>query len=136
MRLAEAELLFTLAEISVALAGFSAIVVLFKRRDSGRWHAADGNRFNGMVFHAIFAAFFCIFPSIRGRLKSCPIADVIREAERLVQAGVKELLIISQDTSAYGLDLKYETSDLRGREVRIHIQDLAEALGELGVWCT
>ncbi len=77
---------------------------------------------------------FCIIPSIRGKLTSRPAADVVREAERLAKAGVKELLIVSQDTSAYGLDLKYEMSDLRGREIRAHIQDLAEALGDLGVW--
>ena len=77
---------------------------------------------------------FCIIPSIRGKLASRPAADVVREAERLAKAGVKELLIVSQDTSAYGLDLKYEMSDLRGREIRTHIQDLAEALGDLGVW--
>jgi len=77
---------------------------------------------------------FCIIPSIRGKLKSRPAADVIREAERLARAGVRELLIVSQDTSAYGLDLRYAESDLRGRAIRTHIQDLAEALGELGVW--
>jgi ribosomal protein S12 methylthiotransferase len=77
---------------------------------------------------------FCIIPSIRGKLKSRPAADVIREAERLVRAGVRELLIVSQDTSAYGLDVRYAESDLRGRAVRTQIQDLAEALGDLGVW--
>jgi len=77
---------------------------------------------------------FCIIPAIRGKLQSRPAADVIREAERLARAGVRELLIVSQDTSAYGLDIKYAESDLRGRMIRTHIQDLAEALGDLGVW--
>ena len=77
---------------------------------------------------------FCIIPRLRGDLVSRPAADVMREAEKLVAAGVKELLVISQDTSAYGLDLKYAASQWRGREVRAKFIDLARALGELGVW--
>ena len=77
---------------------------------------------------------FCIIPRLRGDLVSRPAADVLREAERLVKAGVKELLVISQDTSAYGLDLKYAASEWRGREVAAKFVDLAAALGELGVW--
>jgi ribosomal protein S12 methylthiotransferase len=77
---------------------------------------------------------FCIIPSMRGELASRPAADVLREAERLVKAGVKELLVISQDTSAYGVDLRHATSDWRGRPVRAHLTDLATALGELGAW--
>jgi ribosomal protein S12 methylthiotransferase len=77
---------------------------------------------------------FCIIPRLRGDLVSRPAADVLREAERLVAAGVKELLVISQDTSAYGVDIKYATSTWRGREVRAKFLDLAAALGELGVW--
>lgn len=77
---------------------------------------------------------FCIIPKLRGDLVSRPAADVLREAERLVGAGVKELLVISQDTSAYGLDLKYASSRWREREVRAKFLDLAQALGEFGVW--
>ena len=77
---------------------------------------------------------FCIIPRLRGDLVSRPAADVLREAERLVAAGVKELLVISQDTSAYGADLKYAASTWRDREVRAKFVDLARALGELGVW--
>ena len=77
---------------------------------------------------------FCIIPKLRGRLRSRPAADVLREAERLVRAGVKELLVISQDTSAYGVDLKYETSEWEGRAVPARFVDLARALGEFGVW--
>jgi len=77
---------------------------------------------------------FCIIPRLRGDLVSRPAADVLREAERLVKAGVKELLVISQDTSAYGVDLKYAVSVWRDREVRAKFIDLARALGELGVW--
>jgi len=77
---------------------------------------------------------FCIIPSMRGDLASRPAASVMAEAERLVRAGVKELLVISQDTSAYGLDLKHAESPYRGRPVRAHITDLAAALGEFGVW--
>jgi ribosomal protein S12 methylthiotransferase len=77
---------------------------------------------------------FCIIPRLRGDLVSRAAADVLREAERLVAAGVKELLVISQDTSAYGTDLKYAASDWNGRKVRARFFDLASALGELGVW--
>ena len=77
---------------------------------------------------------FCIIPSIRGDLVSRPIHHVLAEAERLVQAGVKELLVISQDTSAYGVDLKYAPQSWRGRERATRFYELAEALGELGVW--
>jgi len=77
---------------------------------------------------------FCIIPSIRGDLASRPIHHVLAEAERLVKAGVKELLVISQDTSAYGVDLKYAAHPWRGRERATRFYDLAEALGELGVW--
>ncbi len=77
---------------------------------------------------------FCIIPSMRGDLVSRPAGDVLKEAELLVKAGVKELLVISQDTSAYGVDVKYATSTWRGREVKTQLYDLADALGELGVW--
>ncbi|HTQ82516.1 MAG TPA: 30S ribosomal protein S12 methylthiotransferase RimO [Pseudolabrys sp.] len=77
---------------------------------------------------------FCIIPRLRGDLVSRPAGEVLREAERLVKAGVKELLVISQDTSAYGLDLKYAASQWQGREVRAKFIDLARALGEFGVW--
>ena len=77
---------------------------------------------------------FCIIPRLRGDLVSRPAADVLREAERLVKAGVKELLVISQDTSAYGVDLKYAASVWKDREVRAKFLDLATALGEFGVW--
>jgi ribosomal protein S12 methylthiotransferase len=77
---------------------------------------------------------FCIIPSMRGRLVSRPIGDVLREAEQLVRAGVKELLVISQDTSAYGADLKYAAQPWRDVERRAHFYDLAAALGELGAW--
>jgi ribosomal protein S12 methylthiotransferase len=77
---------------------------------------------------------FCIIPQLRGKLASRPIGDVMREAERLVGAGVKELLVISQDTSAYGLDLGYAKSKWRGEERETRFISLAEALGGLGVW--
>jgi ribosomal protein S12 methylthiotransferase len=77
---------------------------------------------------------FCIIPALRGRLASRPIGEVMREAERLVDAGVKELLVISQDTSAYGLDLGYAKSAWRGAEHETRFISLAEALGSLGVW--
>ncbi|MCK5622950.1 MAG: radical SAM protein, partial [Alphaproteobacteria bacterium] len=77
---------------------------------------------------------FCIIPALRGKLDSRPVSEVLGEAERLVAAGVKELLVISQDTSAYGLDLKYQTSEWHGREVAARFQDLAAGLGELGAW--
>jgi ribosomal protein S12 methylthiotransferase len=77
---------------------------------------------------------FCIIPRLRGGLVSRPAADVLAEAERLVKAGVKELLVISQDTSAYGLDIRYATSRFREREIAARFADLAAALGEFGVW--
>jgi len=77
---------------------------------------------------------FCIIPKLRGDLVSRPAADVLREAERLVAAGVKELLVISQDTSAYGVDVKYAPSSWQGRKVRAKFLDLARELGEFGVW--
>jgi ribosomal protein S12 methylthiotransferase len=77
---------------------------------------------------------FCIIPSMRGRLVSRPVGDVLREAEQLARAGVKEILVISQDTSAYGADLKYAAQTWRNLERRARFYDLAEALGELGVW--
>ncbi|WP_333873204.1 30S ribosomal protein S12 methylthiotransferase RimO [Methylobacter sp.] len=77
---------------------------------------------------------FCIIPSMRGDLVSRPVDDVMLEAERLTNAGVKELLVVSQDTSAYGLDLKYQSRDWKGRSVRTRFYDLAEALGDLGIW--
>ncbi len=77
---------------------------------------------------------FCIIPRLRGDLVSRPAADVLHEAEKLVKAGVKELLVISQDTSAYGVDLKYAASSWRGGDVRAKFIDLVRALGELGVW--
>lgn len=77
---------------------------------------------------------FCIIPDIRGRLKSRPINAVLREAEKLADAGVKELLVISQDTSAYGVDTKHATATWRDKERRAHFQDLCEGLGELGIW--
>ena len=73
---------------------------------------------------------FCIIPSMRGRLASRPIDDVLREAERLVNAGVKELLVISQDTSAYGADLRYAPGSWRGHDYQTRFIDLARALGE------
>src|SRR5215467_6980227 len=77
---------------------------------------------------------FCIIPNMRGRLVSRRIDEVLREGERLVKAGVKELLVISQDTSAYGVDVKYASSQWKDREVRAKFVDLARELGELGVW--
>ncbi len=77
---------------------------------------------------------FCIIPSMRGRLVSRPAADVLGEAERLAAAGVKELLIISQDTSAYGLDTRYATSFWNGRPVKARFKELCEALAEFGIW--
>ncbi len=77
---------------------------------------------------------FCIIPSLRGDLVSRPAAAVMHEAERLVAAGVKELLVISQDTSAYGIDLKYAESRWRGEPLRARFLDLAQALGSLGAW--
>jgi ribosomal protein S12 methylthiotransferase len=77
---------------------------------------------------------FCIIPSMRGDLVSRPVGEVLREAEQLVRAGVKEILVISQDTSAYGVDLKYAAQPWRNVERRARFYDLAAALGELGVW--
>jgi ribosomal protein S12 methylthiotransferase len=77
---------------------------------------------------------FCIIPDMRGRLASRPAGAVLREAERLVAAGVRELIVISQDTSAYGLDLGHAPSPWRGAEIRAHVVDLARALGALGAW--
>jgi ribosomal protein S12 methylthiotransferase len=77
---------------------------------------------------------FCIIPRLRGDLVSRPAADVMREAEKLVAAGVKELLVISQDTSAYGLDIKYAASKWRDKDLRAKFVDLSAALGELGIW--
>ena len=77
---------------------------------------------------------FCIIPSMRGDLLSRPIDDVMLEAENLAKAGVKELLVVSQDTSAYGLDLKYAPRDWRGNTVKTQFYDLANALGDLGIW--
>jgi ribosomal protein S12 methylthiotransferase len=77
---------------------------------------------------------FCIIPSMRGDLVSRPIAQVMQEAENLVKAGVKELLVISQDTSAYGVDVKYRTGFVNGKPVKTRMVDLCRALGELGVW--
>ncbi len=77
---------------------------------------------------------FCIIPALRGKLASRSAADVLREAEKLVKAGVKELLVISQDTSAYGIDLKYAQSQWQDRSVRAQFHDLARELGSLGAW--
>jgi ribosomal protein S12 methylthiotransferase len=77
---------------------------------------------------------FCIIPSMRGDLVSRPIGDVMTEAESLVRAGVKELLVISQDTSAYGVDVKYRTGFWNGRPIRTRMTELAHALAGLGVW--
>ena len=77
---------------------------------------------------------FCIIPSLRGDLVSRPIGEVMREAEKLVNSGVKELLVVSQDTSAYGVDIKYRTGFVNGRPVKTHMQQLAEELAQLGVW--
>src|SRR5260221_222939 len=77
---------------------------------------------------------FCIIPSMRGDLVSRPVGDVMKEAESLVKAGVKELLVISQDTSAYGVDVKYRTGFWGGRPLKTRMTDLCQALGELGVW--
>lgn len=77
---------------------------------------------------------FCIIPSMRGDLVSRPVGDVLDEAERLANAGVKELLVISQDTSAYGVDIKYKTGFWQGRPVKASMQGLCEALAELGIW--
>jgi ribosomal protein S12 methylthiotransferase len=77
---------------------------------------------------------FCIIPSLRGKLVSRPIGDVMGEAHRLAAAGVRELLVISQDTSAYGVDLKYKLDFWDGRPVKTRMKELCEALGSLGIW--
>ncbi len=77
---------------------------------------------------------FCIIPSMRGDLVSRPVDEVLLEAQQLAAAGVKELLVVSQDTSAYGLDLNYESRSWQGQSVRTRFYELAQALGELGVW--
>jgi ribosomal protein S12 methylthiotransferase len=77
---------------------------------------------------------FCIIPQLRGPLVSRPAGDVLLEAERLVAAGVRELAVISQDTSAYGVDIRYAESRWRDRSVRARVTELCEALGELGAW--
>ena len=77
---------------------------------------------------------FCIIPSLRGDLVSRPIGDVIKEAEKLVQSGVKELLVVSQDTSAYGVDVKFRTGFVNGRPVKTHMQELVGELAQLGAW--
>ena len=77
---------------------------------------------------------FCIIPSIRGDLVSRPIGSVMDEAEGLVRAGVRELLVVSQDTSAYGVDLKYQTDFWQGRPLKSNLESLASALSELGIW--
>ena len=77
---------------------------------------------------------FCIIPSLRGDLASRPIGEVMQEAENLVKGGVKELLVISQDTSAYGVDIRYRTGFVRGRPTKTRMTDLCRSLGDLGVW--
>lgn len=77
---------------------------------------------------------FCIIPSMRGDLVSRPVGSVMQEAENLVKSGVKELLVISQDTSAYGVDIKYRTGFWQGRPLKTRMTELCEALGTLGVW--
>jgi len=77
---------------------------------------------------------FCIIPSLRGDLVSRPVGDVLREAEALANAGIKELLVISQDTSAYGIDVKYRTGFWGGKPVKTRLLELSRALGDLGIW--
>ncbi len=77
---------------------------------------------------------FCIIPSLRGPLVSRPIGDVLQEAKHLAEAGVRELLVISQDTSAYGVDVKYRTGFAGGRPVKTRLKELCEALAEYGIW--
>ncbi len=77
---------------------------------------------------------FCIIPQLRGDLVSRPVGDVLQEAETLAQAGVKELLIVSQDTSAYGVDVRYRTGFWKGRPLKTHLTSLAAALSELKIW--
>jgi len=77
---------------------------------------------------------FCIIPSMRGDLVSRPVGDVLQEAEHLARAGVKEILVISQDTSAYGVDVKYRTGFWKGRPVKTRMTEMVRAMSELGVW--
>src|SRR4029078_1590731 len=77
---------------------------------------------------------FCIIPAMRGDLVSRPLGDVMQEAENLVRAGVRELLVVSQHTSAYGVDVRYRTGFWRGRPLKTRMTELATALGELGAW--
>lgn len=77
---------------------------------------------------------FCIIPSMRGKHQSYPVGDVLSQAKKLAAAGVKELLVVAQDTSAYGVDVKYQTGFWDGKPVRSHIQNLCEELGKLGIW--
>src|SRR3546814_9642865 len=77
---------------------------------------------------------FCIIPSMRGNLVSRPVDDVLREAERLVRGGVRELLVISQDTSAYGIDVRYAEREWRGKAYQTRMKALCEGLAALGVW--
>lgn len=77
---------------------------------------------------------FCIIPDLRGKLVSRPVGDVLDEAERLVKAGTRELLVISQDTSAYGVDIKYRTGFWQGKPVKSRMLELCQALGDMGVW--
>ncbi len=77
---------------------------------------------------------FCIIPSLRGRLDSRPLGDIMSEATRLVESGVRELLIVSQDTSAYGTDLKYRTDIVNGKPIQTRLKNLAQALGQLPAW--
>lgn len=77
---------------------------------------------------------FCIIPSMRGKLRSRPVNEVLEEAERLAAAGVRELLVISQDTSAYGVDIRYQTGFWKGRPVKADMLGLCEALADLGMW--
>lgn len=77
---------------------------------------------------------FCIIPSMRGKLQSYPMAQVLTEAKKLKDAGVKEILVISQDTSAYGVDTRYQSIDWQGKNINTRFYDLCEQLGELGIW--
>jgi ribosomal protein S12 methylthiotransferase len=77
---------------------------------------------------------FCIIPTMRGKLQSYPLTQVLSEAKRLKTAGVQELLVISQDTSAYGVDTRYESVEWQGKTIRTQFYDLCEQLGELGIW--
>lgn len=77
---------------------------------------------------------FCIIPSMRGKHQSYPVGDVLSQAKKLAAAGVKELLVVAQDTSAYGVDIKYQTGFWEGKPVRSHIQNLCEELAKLGIW--